>query len=96
MKNAPLSSADHGNQSSILSDLKMIDLSTGVAGQFAARVLGEYGAEVVLIEPSGGCALRHPQAVEDRYLFWHLNTGKKSIVLDLDQKQGQLALGFNK
>ena len=84
--------APHASPAGVLDGIKIIDLSTGVAGQFAARVLGEYGADVVLLEPPGGCELRHPKAIEDRYLFWHLNTGKKSITLDLNSTQGQQAL----
>ena len=82
----------HASYGCVLDGIKVIDLSSGVAGQFAARVLGEYGADVVLLEPPGGCALRHPQAIEDRYLFWHLNSGKKSITIDLNSEQGRQIL----
>lgn len=52
----------------------VVDLSTGVAGQFCARLFADHGADVVLVEPPGGCALRSRPG-----LFEHLNRGKRSI-----------------
>ncbi|MEP9379078.1 CoA transferase [Aquabacter sp. CN5-332] len=66
----------------ILDGLLVLDLSAGVAGQFAGRVLAEHGAEVLLVEPPEGSPLRHVSDPDDRHLFWHLNTAKRSVAID--------------
>ena len=68
-----------------LQGLRVLDLSDSVAGQFCARMLADYGAEVMLVEPPGGCAMRRapPLAADGAsFAFLHLNTGKASLVLD--------------
>ncbi|MTD55157.1 CaiB/BaiF CoA-transferase family protein [Amycolatopsis pithecellobii] len=65
-----------------LSGFRILDLSDGVAGQFAARILADLGAEVLLAEPPSGSRVRTlppRSAVGDSALFWHLNTGKTAI-----------------
>ena len=42
----------------ILDDLVVLDLSEGVAGPLCARLLADYGAKVVKIEPPGGGSSR--------------------------------------
>lgn len=74
-----------------LDGVAVVDASGRVAGQFAGRVLAEHGARVVLVEPPGGSATRHPRGPEDRYLFRHLNSGKHSLVLDRGTPQGEAA-----
>jgi crotonobetainyl-CoA:carnitine CoA-transferase CaiB-like acyl-CoA transferase len=78
-----------------LEGLRVLDLSGGVAGQFCGRLFGDHGAEVVLVEPPGGSVVRRlpPFAPErespgsgaeaESCLFWHLNLGKRSTVIDL-------------
>lgn len=68
----------------------VLDLSEGIAGSFAARLLGDYGAEVTKIEPPGGDPARHlPPLVsgappgEGSLTFQYLNWNKRGIVLDL-------------
>ncbi len=58
---------------------------------FAGKLLGDMGADVILVEPPGGEPSRHyppyldNQAGVDRSLyFWHYNTSKRSVVLDLE------------
>jgi len=41
-----------------LEGVKVLDLSEDIAGSFCARLLADYGAEVLKIEPPGGAALR--------------------------------------
>ncbi|MEM7221095.1 MAG: CoA transferase [Pseudomonadota bacterium] len=58
---------------------------------FAGKLLADMGADVVLVEPPGGCPSRgYPPFVDDepgtdRSLYWwHYNTSKRALVLDLD------------
>jgi crotonobetainyl-CoA:carnitine CoA-transferase CaiB-like acyl-CoA transferase len=56
-----------------LDGLVVAELSAGVAGGFAGKLLADLGAHVVLVEPPDGTALRaHP-------LFDHLSGGKVSV-----------------
>jgi crotonobetainyl-CoA:carnitine CoA-transferase CaiB-like acyl-CoA transferase len=57
----------------LLEGLRVLDL-TGESGAIAGRVLGDLGAEVVLVETTGGTALR---AQANRFLAW--GAGKSSV-----------------
>lgn len=79
-----------------LSGLRVIETATGVAGPYAAKILGDLGAEVTKIEPDGGdWTRRHGPFPDDRAdparsaLFIHLN-GAKAVV-GVDQRQARLA-----
>ena len=41
-----------------LNGIKVLDLAEDVAGSFCARLLADYGADVLKLEPPGGSALR--------------------------------------
>lgn len=79
-----------------LSDVTVLDLSLGVAGPFCTKVMACLGAEVIKIEPpDGGDPTRHlgPFLRDDPNpeasgLFLHLNTGKKSVTLDVATPTG--------
>lgn len=82
-----------------LDGVAVIDASQGVAGQFAARLLGSWGASVLLVEPPQGTPTRrlppfraHGEGLDDSLLFWHLNTGKRSVRLDPTGPPGRAAL----
>ena len=62
-----------------LSDLRVIDLSTGVAGPFAAKLFAGFGADVTKIEPPEGDPARREAG-----MFAYLNAGKRIISLDLE------------
>lgn len=72
-----------------LEGLVVLDLSSGVAGPYATKLLADYGARVIKAEPRGGDPSRrsgpfpdHVENAEASGLFMHLNTNKQSIVLD--------------
>jgi len=63
---------------------------------FAGKLLADAGADVRLLEPRDGCAQRrHAPFVDDRpdregsLSFWHYNTSKRGITLDLDTLRGR-------
>lgn len=74
-----------------LNGLRVLDLSHGIAGPFAARLLGDHGAQVIKIERpvTGDFARTLPplkqdaSAPEQSLLFQYLNWNKRSIALDL-------------
>ena len=76
----------------ILSDITVLDLSRGVAGPFCTKLLAGLGADVIKIEQPGiGDSSRQAEpfldnlrSVESSALFAYLNTGKKSVTLNLD------------
>jgi crotonobetainyl-CoA:carnitine CoA-transferase CaiB-like acyl-CoA transferase len=82
-----------------LSDLRVVDLTQGVAGPYCAKLLADCGAEVIKIEPPGGDVSRrlgpfpadlpHP---EKSGLFLHLNANKKSVTLDVSTASGVVIL----
>jgi crotonobetainyl-CoA:carnitine CoA-transferase CaiB-like acyl-CoA transferase len=68
-----------------LAGLTVIDVSTLFAGPFAARLLGDFGAEVIKVEQPAGDPLRRFGHAQDGVpLLWKmLSRNKKSVVLDL-------------
>lgn len=74
-----------------LSGLKVIELGQLIAGPFAAKILGEFGADVIKVEPPAGDPLRQWRYVHDGTSVWwaaHARN-KRSITLDLRQPEGQ-------
>jgi len=72
--------------------LKVLDLSTIVAGGTASSLLADFGAEVVKIErPGSGDPLRNwGPFVNDVSLWWKVHSrNKKSITLNLDSDEGR-------
>ena len=61
-----------------LEGLRIVDLTTGLAGPLATMMLGDHGADVVKVEPPGG----DPQRSYVGSVV--TNRGKRSVVLDLD------------
>ena len=84
-----------------LSDITVLDFTHQISGPYCAKLLADYGAEVIKIErPGSGDPARaigpfpkdvpHP---EKSGTFLHLNTNKRSITLDLTNDSGrQIAL----
>ncbi|MDP6979135.1 MAG: CoA transferase [Myxococcota bacterium] len=74
-----------------LEGIRVLDLSTPLA-EATGRVLADLGAEVIKVEPPGGCEARFTAPFEngregdaEGSLFWRAyGVGKKSVVLDID------------
>lgn len=75
-----------------LQGLKVLELGQLIAGPFATKLLGEFGADVIKIEPPGtGDPLRKWRMIEEgTSLWWHVQTrNKRSVALDLRSEEGQ-------
>ena len=75
-----------------LKGLKIVDISTVVAGPFAAGLLGDFGAEIVKVEmPGVGDSLRALAPHKDGVpLWWKVtNRNKKGVTLDLRIPEGR-------
>jgi formyl-CoA transferase len=76
-----------------LSDLRVLELGTLIAGPFCGQLLGDMGAEVIKIEaPGQGDPMRHwgPQERGKPSVWWPvIARNKKAITLDLRQLSGQ-------
>ena len=79
-----------------LSDLRVIEMGTLLAGPFCGQLLGDMGAEVIKIEPPGqGDPLRvwGRQKAGEPSLWWPVVArNKKAITLDMRQAEGQSIL----
>lgn len=79
-----------------LSDLRVVELGTLLAGPFCGQLLGDLGAEVIKVEPPGqGDPLRvwGREKAHGKSLWWPVVArNKKSITLDLRQREGQAVL----
>ena len=76
--------------------LRVLDLSTDIAGGYCSKLLGDAGADVVKLEPPGGDPLRTRSAsgcpVDSRagsLLFQYLHAGHRSAVTDLGTEEGR-------
>lgn len=75
-----------------LQGIKVIELGTLIAGPFCARLLAEFGAEVIKIEPPhGGDPLRKWRKLHrGTSLWWYAQArNKKSVTLDLKHAEAQ-------
>ncbi|HEY8820286.1 MAG TPA: CoA transferase [Dehalococcoidia bacterium] len=82
-----------------LDDLRVLDLSGHVAGPYCAKMLADFGADVIKIEPPGGeSGRRLPPFIDDvpgpdrSAFFLFLNTNKRSVTLDVTTPSGMAIL----
>lgn len=78
-----------------LSGLKVIELGQLIAGPFAGKTLGDFGATVIKIEsPGSGDPLRNWRIMNgESSIWWEVQSrNKKSVVLDLKSEEGQETL----
>ena len=75
-----------------LNGLKVVEMGQLIAGPFAGKTLGDFGADVVKIEaPGGGDPLRNWRLIKDgTSVWWQVQSrNKRSIALDLRSRDGQ-------
>lgn len=75
-----------------LDDIVVLDLSHALAGPFASTMLGDYGAEIIKIEPPEGEISRAwgpPFYDGESAYFVNLNRNKKSVAIDLKHADGR-------
>jgi crotonobetainyl-CoA:carnitine CoA-transferase CaiB-like acyl-CoA transferase len=77
-----------------LAGIRVLDVTQVMAGPFCGMMLADLGADVVKIEPPAGDSTRQmPGAVgSDSPSFNAVNRGKRSVVLDLKNREGRQVL----
>jgi benzylsuccinate CoA-transferase BbsE subunit len=80
-----------------LAGLRVLDLS-GPLGNYCGKLFADLGADVILVEAPGGTALRGeppfagPGEDADSIPFLYMNSGKRSLCLDLDEPRDTAVL----
>ncbi len=80
---------------SILDGIRVLDLSQYLPGPFAARMLGDFGADVIKVEPPGGEPGRRldRDGQESVSPYYHIvNAGKRVVEVDLKDPMGRATL----
>jgi crotonobetainyl-CoA:carnitine CoA-transferase CaiB-like acyl-CoA transferase len=75
-----------------LAGIKVLELGTLIAGPFCARMLAEFGAEVIKVEsPDGGDPIRKWRVLKDgTSLWWSVQSrNKKSLTLNMKHARGR-------
>ena len=75
-----------------LKGLRVVEMGQLIAGPFCAKMLGEFGADVIKIEPPGaGDPLRNWRMIKNgTSVWWQVQSrNKRSIALDLRSPEGQ-------
>ena len=82
-----------------LSGLRVLELADE-KGQFCGKLMGDLGADVVKIEPPGGEKTRRVGPflddiphLERSLSFWHYNTSKRGVTLNLESADGRNLFG---
>ena len=76
-----------------LADLRLIEMGTLLAGPFCGQLMGDFGAEVIKVEPPGkGDPMREwgQEKAHGMSLWWPvIARNKKSVTLNLRENEGQ-------
>jgi len=75
---------------SILSNIRILDLTTNLPGPLATQILGDFGADVIKVESLEGDPIRqYPPFIENEStLNLLLNRNKRSIAINLKSPEG--------
>ncbi len=75
-----------------LKGLRVVEMGQLIAGPFSAKTLGDFGADIIKIEPPGaGDPLRNWRMLQDgTSVWWQVQSrNKRSIAIDLRSAEGQ-------
>lgn len=75
-----------------LAGVRVLELGSFIAGPFAGQLLGDYGADIIKIEPPAGDPMRHwGITTEDNDSLWWptIARNKKSVTADLRSDEGR-------
>ena len=73
-----------------LDGIKVIDLTRYLAGPFCTQILGDYGADIIKVEPvEGARADLGKYSGKDNYFFLSSNRSKKSVQIDTKNPRGR-------
>jgi benzylsuccinate CoA-transferase BbsE subunit len=82
---------------SVYDDIRVLDLTTEM-GHYCGKILADLGADVIRVEPPGGCDTRgigpywhNTPDPEKSLTFFNFNTNKRSVTLDLESDEGREA-----
>lgn len=78
-----------------LNGIQVIDITTTLAGPYCSQILGDFGADVIKIEPLTGDAIRNAGPRRNEGMastFMGCNRNKRSVVLNLKTRSGKKAL----
>jgi formyl-CoA transferase len=84
--------AAHTMSATALQGVRVIEMGQLIAGPFAGKTLGEFGADVIKIEaPGAGDPLRNWRMMKDgTSVWWQVQSrNKRSLALDLRSGEGQ-------
>lgn len=82
-----------------LDDLKVLDLSQGLAGPICAKILADFGADVIKVEPPAGDTARsmppffgNDPHSEKSLVFLLANLNKRGVTLDVEDAEARALL----
>lgn len=90
-----MSAANGARTATALGGIRVVEISNEL-GAFAGKLLADMGADVISIEPPGGSPMRGYEPFRDdvpdtegSLHWWHYNTSKRGITLDLETDSGR-------
>ena len=90
-----LPKVERGQTFGLLDGIRVVDVTTSIAGPYATMLLSDFGAEVIKVERPRGDDARAwgPPFLDDQSLwFTSVNRNKKSVVIDARTDQGRADL----
>ncbi len=78
-----------------LDGVRVVALTSVLAGPAGTQILADYGADVIKVEAPGGDIMRHAGHMKHEGMgpvYLHANRNKRSIIIDLKQAEGRAVL----